>query len=378
MKDHDVVVIGAGPYGFAAATELDRRGYRVAAIGQPFETWHEHTLDRMLLRSDSRASTIWSAEDRWNLPAYLASRGIHQNRELGVGRFRTYLEHVASQAPFDLFVGRVTAVEGAESGFSVAWTGGEPVTAAQVVVATGMGGHRVVPDCLADLAEDRVLHSWDTGPIQRLRGRRVLVIGGGQSAAESVETLVEDNQVTWVMREAPLFFREPLRAPTPVFKLMLATSRLLFQLPPPILRAVSRATFRTTITPRLRAVYEDPRVRTILADAEDLGLRDDPDGAVVAADGRSYDVVVSATGFRHTVAGFGFLTPGIADAVGPADGPPPVDRAFESRVPGLFFIGGVAESVHGPAMRFIVGCRHSALRVADRVERTLGRPSAAA
>jgi lysine/ornithine N-monooxygenase len=374
----DVVIIGAGPYGFSVATELHRRGFRVTAIGRPFETWHEHTLDRMLLRSDARASTIWSADDRWNLPSHLAACGIRRNRELPVATFRDYLHRVAADAPFDLCEGLVDGVDAEGNGFRVEWDGGEPVTARAVVVATGMGGHRVLPEVIAALPRARVVHSWDTRAIQGLTDCSVLVIGGGQSAAESVEDLVERNRVTWALREAPLFFREPLRAPTPIFKAMLAGSRLLFQLPPPILRAVSRATFRTTITPRLKAVYEDPRVKTEISDAEGLGLVATDDGSIATADGRRFDTVVSATGFRHTVAGFGFLASDLATALGPAGAPPPVDRAFESRQPGLFFIGGVAESVHGPAMRFIVGCRHSAIRVADRLQQTLGRDSAAA
>jgi lysine/ornithine N-monooxygenase len=374
----DVVIIGAGPYGFAAATEIHRRGFKVTAIGRPFETWHEHTLDRMLLRSDARASTIWSADDRWNLPGYLAERGITQNRELPVDTFRAYLRAVTDAAPFQLHEGLVERLDAVDGGFRVTWDGGEPVTARAVVVATGMGGHQVLPEVIAALPPERVVHSWDTQAIQKLTDQSVLVIGGGQSAAESVEDLMERNRVTWALREAPLFFREPLRAPTPIFKAMLATSRLLFQLPPPILRAVSRATFRTTITPRLKAVYEDDRVETLIRDAEGLGLSLADDGSITDTDGRRYNTVVSATGFRHTVAGFSFLAPSVASAVGSPDGPPPVDRAFESGQPGLFFIGGVAESVHGPAMRFVVGCRHSAIRVADRIERNLGGSSSAA
>lgn len=363
----DVLVIGAGPYGIAAARELRSRGAEVAVVGRPFATWHRHTLDTMLLRSDRRASSIWSADDRWDLARWLAARSEPVRDPLPVEVYREYLREVAATVDLPVNDGVVERLRLDGEGFRADWDGGEQIGARGVVVATGMGGHRHVPRAFEALPPERVLHSWDTGPIQELVDRSVLVIGGGQSAAETVEQLLPRNRVTWAMREPPLFFREPLRAPTPVFKAMLAGSRLLLALPPPLLRTVSRLAFRTTITPRLKAVYEDPRVRVVIAEAGALGLGPDGDGAVRAADGTVYDTVIAATGFRFTLAGFSFLDRPLADALGRPDQPPRVDADFASAVRGLHFIGGVAEASHGPAMRFIVGSRHAARRVARRL-----------
>lgn len=368
----EVLVIGAGPYGFAAAGELARRGVDAVIVGTPFVTWREHTFDGTWLRSDCRASSIWSADDRWSLPRFLAAREVPAGAAVPVAVFRDYLREVAAAPPCPLLQASVRRLVAVGAGFRAELEGGEVVTVRAVVVATGMGAHRHLPEALVGLPSDHLFHSWDAGAIQGLAGRRVLVVGGGQSAGEAVEALLARNRVTWAMRRPPLFCNPPLNAPTPVFEAILASWQLLLKLPPPLLRALSQRVFRTTVTVRLRAVYADPRVRTVLADAAALGLTNGG-GALRAADGSEYDAVVAATGYRPRLAGFDFLAPELARALGEPDAAPPVDASFESRVPGLLFLGGVSEAVHGPAMRFIAGSRHAALRAARRVEERLGR-----
>lgn len=378
-----MLVVGAGPYGFAAAGELAYPGFDVVVVGEAFATWHRHTLDGMLLlRSDPRASSIYSACDRWSFLAFLAARGHDRERPVPVTLYREYLREVAAGAPFAHLEGWVERLEAAASGFRARLAEGREIFAAIAVLATGLGDHRHLPPALSALGTDRLLLSWETEAIQRLEGLRVLVVGGGQSAGETVECLHPGNRVTRALRSRPLFFREPLREPPPVFKLLMASSRLLFRLPPAVVRAFSRPVFRTTLTPRLRAVWQGPDVRTLVAAAEDLGLEPvggAPSGAGVrAADGSEYDLVIAATGYSHTVGGFGFLDRGLAAALGPPDAPPRVDAAFESGRPGLFVIGASAEAVHGPAMRLMIGARQAARRVAARIERRLGRRSGVA
>lgn len=379
-----VLVIGAGPYGVAVAQELWHRGReRDAAplvVGEPFETWHRHTLDVMRLRSDPRGSSIVSPDGRYDFPSFLERHAGEAETEededvVPVSLYRRYLEEVEQDLPFPLIRGRVERLERKDDGGFEARgrdAAGESfrVEAPRVVVATGLGGHRHLPAALRRLPAEHVLHSWDTRAIEDLRDARVLVIGGGQSAAESVLALApgERNRVTWALKRAPLFFREPLRVPTPLFKLMLAGSRLLFMLPPPILRAVGRATFRTTITPSLKPVWQSAAVEKKITDAAGLGLEPvvGDDGEVTGirdADGEVYDAVVSATGYRHTLAGLPFLSNELVEALGGADAAPELDGDFACAVPGLYFAGGIAEPTHGPAMRFVLGSRHAARRL---------------
>lgn len=383
-----MLVIGAGPYGVAVAQALWHRGRERGAeplvVGEPFATWHEHTLDVMSLRSDPRGSSIFSPDGRYDFPAFLERHAgeLEDDDVVPVSLYRRYLEDVERSLPFPLIRGQVERLESVErtEGRDAVFVArgrdasGRPfrVEAPWVVVATGLGRHRHLPAALRHLPRERVLHSWDAQAIEDVADARVLVIGGGQSAAESVLALApgERNRVTWALKRPPLFFREPLRVPTPLFQLMLAGSRLLFMLPPPILRAVGRAAFRTTITPSLKPVWESESVERKITDAAGLGLEPvagEGDGDDVLgirdADGDVYDVVVSATGYRHTLAGLPFLSDELVERLGGADAAPELDGDFACAVPGLYFAGGIAEPTHGPAMRFVLGSRHAARRL---------------
>lgn len=363
MASAKVLVVGAGPYGVAIAQELWRRGIEFAVVGEPFAMWLGHTLDSMLLRSDCRASQIYTRDGRYSFVRFLEREGTKTVHGTPVATFRRYLREVVEELPFDVVEQRVIHLEQRGEGFYAICDDGATFEARAVIVATGLGPHRYLPRGLRSLPEGRVLHSWDTRRIERLRRQRVLVIGAGQSAAETVARLRGDNRVTWALRHRPLFFREPLRVPTPVFKVMMHASRGLFQLPTPVLRGVSSAVFRTTITPNLKDVYADPGVHKVFEDVRGLSLRKTSAGVASGAAGETFDTIVSATGFRFTLAGLPFLSHSLADQLGRRHTTPALRSDFQTPVPGLYLTGGIAEPTFGPAMRFIFGSRHAARRL---------------
>jgi FAD-dependent urate hydroxylase len=69
---YDVVVMGAGPYGLAAAAHLQGHGLKVGVFGKPLKLWRENMPQGMLLRSywwatnisDPRRSMILSTISR--------------------------------------------------------------------------------------------------------------------------------------------------------------------------------------------------------------------------------------------------------------------------------------------------------------------------
>lgn len=370
-----VLVVGAGPYGVGIAQALWERGLGVVVVGKPFELWYRHTLDAMDLRSDLNASEIYSRDGRYRLADFARAHGeAPLPARLPVAVYRRYLRWVEGRLPFTLEATRVETLERIDDHFVAELDDGRRITASAVVVATGLGGHQHFPEALADLPRERMAHSWDTEAIQKIEGSRVLVVGGGQSAAESVDCLRRrSNRVTWALRHSPEFFSEPLRLPTPLFKLVLRCSALLYRLPGPLLTLVSRMIFKTTITPTMRPAWDDPEVVKELAAAEELGLEPTADGAIRSRRlHRAFDHVVAATGFRFSLAGLPFLAPGVARGLELGEGFPPLDRSFQTRVPNLFLAGGIAEGTFGPAQRFIMGSWPAAHQIAEALEARLG------
>ena len=58
------VVIGAGPYGLAAATHLTARGVEHRVFGTPMAGWFEHMPIGMFLKSTARDSSIGSPHQK--------------------------------------------------------------------------------------------------------------------------------------------------------------------------------------------------------------------------------------------------------------------------------------------------------------------------
>jgi hypothetical protein len=101
----------------------------------------------------------------------------------------------------------VTAVDG---GFRVSFADADPITARQVVVATGVLPYYRIPDELAGLPADLLSHTKDIHRLEPFQGRRVAVIGAGQSALETAALLHEAGADTrLVVRKPALNFVEP-------------------------------------------------------------------------------------------------------------------------------------------------------------------------
>ncbi len=364
MPSTQVLIVGAGPYGVAVARELDHRGVDFAIVGEPFDLWHRHTLEAMRLRSSCSASDIYARRGAYSLARFLEDRGrTDESSRTPVTTFREYLREVTAKLAFEIVPEQVTRLDRRTDGhFMARCSGGGEVIARSVVVATGIGSHRYLPPDLRSLPPERVLHSWDTRETEALRDRRVLVVGAGQSAAEAVDVLRAGNRVTWALRHKPLFWREPLRVPSPMFKTLLVLSYGIYR-SPLLVRTMGRAVFRTTIMPELQAAFDDPEVEKLYTDADGLGLRGTQSGIHSAATGVSYDRVVSATGYRYSPAGMPFLSDELRSALGKPDHPPSVDSRFQSAVDNLYLVGGVTEQTFGPAMRFLFGSHYTARRL---------------
>jgi cation diffusion facilitator CzcD-associated flavoprotein CzcO len=372
-----VLVVGAGPYGISLGQELWRRGVPALVVGDPFSLWLDHTLSGANLRSDVNASDVYAADGRFSLRRWL-HRALGHAEALDVARrrvpvevFRGYARWILRSLPFEPLRDEVTSLAARPGGgFEAALRGGGVVRARVAVLASGIGSHRHLPEPLRGLPRDRVLHSWDVRRVEGSRDRRILVVGGGQSGAEIAGHLVLGNEVTWVHRGRLTFYAEPINLPRLAFRTVLRASALFGVLPARLRRRAGRTFVASTITPDLRPRVLHRSVRRRQADAVDLGL--EPVGATIRsrALGAEYDLVVAATGYRYALETVGYLDPALLARIARLPGGAPrLSRAFETSVPGLHAVGGLAEPSHGPAQRFMFGCRQATLRVSRAVGR---------
>jgi cation diffusion facilitator CzcD-associated flavoprotein CzcO len=371
--DTDVAVIGAGPYGLSVAAHLTATDdLHVRVFGWPMSFWEEHMPVGMLLRSPWPACHLSDPADEWTLDRYRALHEHEFGEPVPLERFVDYGRWFQRALVPDVDRRMVRAVDRGSRGFTLVLEDGDRVAAGRVIVAAGIVPFARRPREFAALPPDLASHSVDNRDLAGFAGRRVAVIGGGQSALESaallrehgadVEVLVQHPVVHWLTRRwqhrtpgvSKMLYAWPDVGPAGVSHLV-ARPGLYGRLPRRgqdrlAVRSV-RAAGAAWLVPRLRDVPIQTGRRVVEAVRVDGHVR------LVLDDGsrRTADHVLLATGYRVDVARYDFLAPRILADVRRVDGLPVLSRAFESTVPGMHFVGAPAAWSHGPLMRFVAG-----------------------
>jgi FAD-dependent urate hydroxylase len=387
MNEIDLAIVGAGPYGLAAAAHARTLGFSTAVIGEPMWFWRHRMPAGMLLRSPNVASDIADPENRLGLTAYEAASGAGIPSPLPVERFIDYGTWVQRQVAPDVDRRRVEKIERRHRGFLLTLAHGDAITARQVVVAAGIGPFAVRPPQFDQLPPELASHSSDHPDLSVFAGRRVVVVGAGQSALESAALLHEAGCETEVLaRGSHVFFlrRHPwIHQLGPLTRLMFAPaevgpaglSRLVAL--PGWYRRLPRSLQDRFAVRSLRpagAAWLIPRLRgVVISNSMAVTSADRINGAVrlTLNDGseRRVDHVLLATGFKVDIDRYAFLSEDLRKAVQRVDGYPCLSRTFESSVPGLYFLGAPAAWSFGPFMRFVAGTAYAAGAIAQGIER---------
>jgi hypothetical protein len=179
----DVVIIGAGSAGLAAAAALQRRG-----------------IDAIILEQGPEVAMSWrSRHDRLRLNTTRRTSGLRQPRiprEAGrwVSRdgYIAYLEWFASRQGIQIrFNTTVHGIDRADDDWQIATDAGT-LLASDVVVATGLDRVGWIPDWIGRSGFAKpVVHVADLPHAADLRGQRVLLAGAGNSGIDIAAHLVD-------------------------------------------------------------------------------------------------------------------------------------------------------------------------------------------
>jgi FAD-dependent urate hydroxylase len=391
VSTSEVLIIGAGPFGLAVSAHLRGLGVDHRIVGRPLSTWREHMPIGMYLKSEPYGSDMSSPRAGYDLAAYCRVRGIDgvgRGIPLSLDRFLDYADWYIEQLVPDVNDVTVTEIAAVDGEFRVTFADAEPVAVRQVVVATGILPHFHIPDELAGLPGELVSHTADHHRFERFRGRRVAVVGSGQSALETAALLHEvGSDVRLVVRcpDSPVWHPRPLpvtpikRVRLPITKLCEGWKCVLWNSPAAFRRLpqdVRITKARTVLGPR-GAWWLRDRVEGVIdvlsayqvreAEARGSGIRLLLDGPTQSS--IDVDHVIAGTGFRMDVARLAFLAEGLRAHIATLNGYPVLTRASESTVPGLYFTGALAAFGLGPSMRFIAGTHNSAEQLARSVAR---------
>lgn len=214
MDKLDLVGIGIGPFNLSLAAQLDDvRNVKSAFLEQKAEfAWHP---DMMLPGVELQTSflkdlvTLTNPTSKWSFLSYMVSQKRmldFMNADFAAvprREFAAYLKWVADHLGGLVFNNAVREVEFDGNDFQVRSDNGTYVTRN---LAIGIGKPAFVPGWARHLPVEKCFHtSQAKSRLPDLHGKRVAVIGGGQSGAELVEYLLGGNdgnveEVLWLSR----------------------------------------------------------------------------------------------------------------------------------------------------------------------------------
>jgi cation diffusion facilitator CzcD-associated flavoprotein CzcO len=371
----EVLIIGAGPFGLSLASQVAHDEIDHVILGTPMGFWESHMPDGMYLRSECD----WHLDPLHvdTIEAYLASRRLTQAEvmPLSLPFYLDYARWFQARkriAPLDVRVQRLNKGDGV---FVAQLENGEQIIARNVVLALGFEYFRHVPDDLLPLLPpDRFSHTCDTVDFAPLRGKRVLIIGGRQSAFEWAALLREQGASSvhlshrhaspayqiadwaWVnplvagMIEDPGWFRRlPAAERDAVIQRMWGEGRLKVE---------------PWLEPRLAGdeITISPRTRLVACDelpSGELGIRLDTGRAF------SVDHVILATGYKVALERIPLLAQGnLLPEIATRNGFPALDTHFQTSIPGLYITSMAASQDFGPFFGFTGAVRTSAKLIA--------------
>lgn len=366
MKDrsverHEVVVIGAGQAGLAAAYHLAKRGIEfivLEASPQVGDVWRRR-YDSLLLYSPAR----YDALPGQSFP--MARNAFPSGAQMG-DYLEAYAAHHRLPVRAAVHVDSLRAAGDAGDGYVIG-AGQHRYGASQVIVATGAFQRPHVPAFARQLhPRIRQLHSADYRNPGQLAPGPVLVVGLSHSGADIAHEVAAAGHRTIVSGRAhgQLPFSVDSRRARIAWPVMRFLASNLLTLRTPIGRRMARKV-RAGGGPLLRIRQADlERAGVQRFEARTVGVSV---GMPALADGTVLDVanVIWCTGFRPD---YGWIDlPVIGE-----DGWPTQDRGVVEASPGLYFLG--IPFLYSFTSMLVLGAGRDAHHVVEWVARRRGSP----
>ena len=365
VERYPVVIVGGGPAGLATSAELRRRRIEHVVLERGEVAGHTwaNFYDSLTLHTGKHLSTLPGMSFSRTVPIF-PSRAD----------FVAYLHRYVEVFELPIETGKlVTAVEPNDSGWTVRTSVGD-IGATSVVMATGIVSAPRMPTISGrERFRGRVMHSVDYRRPFGFKGRRVLVVGVGNSGGEIGSELAQHGaHVTVAVRTGANVVPRDL-AGVPIQYVVFAMRGF----PKSVRRRIAEAVGKLTELRRGKAVLPKPPYGPLdaipligfhLVDAiragkiaVRAGVEELTETGVRFTDGveEPFDDIIYATGFTPALSPLGGRVR--TDAKGFALR---TDRVTSADQPGLYFVGHTYDSTGG-----LYNIRQDSALAAERIAR---------
>ena len=370
MADTAFLIIGAGPFGLAMAVQARELGIDHLVLGEPMSFWKKHMPAGMVLRSG--CDWHFDPTERHTFRRFLETRGQAPAcvEPLTLDSYLEYAEwfqKVNDIHPRALRVRRLAEHDGF---FEASLNDDTVLTAKRVLLALGFRPFAHIPEELAALVPDELSsHTCDCAALPRIAGRRILIVGGRQSAYESAALLAEAGARSVDVchrHRTPAFVASDWSWVEPLLQRIASEPgwyRSLSESERETLNARFWAEGRLKLEPwlalRLRheAITIHPETRVVGCERRGgaLCIR------LHTGDTIEVDHVLYATGYKVNLQRVDFLRLGsLIDRIECHDGFPVLDNLLQTTVPGLFVTSLPAARDFGLFFGFTAAVRASA------------------
>lgn len=369
------LIVGAGPFGLTLAAHLTYLGINNLTVGKPMEFWQNNMPEGMFLRS----GCDWHLDvnNRYTITEFVKEKGLRlkEVHPIALDFYLKYVRWFIEHTKPKIKPAYITGIQQSSGGFIVTLDDNSTIKTKNVVVAVGFKYFAYTPaDIATILPQGYYSHTCNTVDMSAFACKRVLIIGGRQSAFEWAALLHEKDTAqvhvsyrhdtpafatanwNWVMdvvnnmKEYPTWFRE--------------------------LSAADKETYRYRLWSEGRLKVEpwlDKRVRnnnvTLHPCTQVVKTAINPDHSVkvLLNSGDEFDVdhIITATGYKVEINHLPFLNAPLLQSLVCSNGFPHLDAHFQSNIPGLYFSSFMAAQDFGPFFGFTIGVRTAAQLIAS-------------
>jgi FAD-dependent urate hydroxylase len=360
----DVIIIGSGPFGISLAAHAVASKLQYKLFGYPMDFWKNQMPQDMFIRTPHEFVSFSDSKDELTIQQFSEETGRELMTPLPRPVFVEYANWFARKAGIEFTNNLVTKVFQKDRYYEVISDSGEQFLTKNVVVATGVEHYKYLPNFLKKFPSNLVSHTSGYTSFEQFRGKKVVVIGSGQSAWEAAGLLHRDGA------DVELVYRKdgPNYAGSRENEIALRDVGDIFYNLSLEEKKPGWGQSSGSVAHFLKPYVEGIVPQNAGVAVETVEQINEDEMKLVLSNGTEKVVnhIIAATGFQIDLDKVPFFGSELLSTIEREEGYthfPKLNGSFESSEPGLYFAGPLSSHSHGPTFRFILGLRKTSVSI---------------